>query len=361
MRPAICRSDTRQMMLRALARRPRRLLRRTTSFFTGSAVVLLYHRVYDSDFDPLLLTVGRKHFDQQMAHLRRHYAVLSLQELRDALTRGSLPRGAVAVTFDDGYGDNLRNARPALERHRIPATVFVTTGYIEAGREFWWDELGRILFFAPQLPACLSLNVGGSTRQWALESASRMTVEERLADRGWSILCEDNPTALHRAYREIQPLLSLAPSEERDRMLMDLREQTKCAAPHRVEDLAMTRDELRALVQGGLIAVGAHTITHPVLSTLTREAAAHEIRQSKHDLEEILGATVSSFAYPYGYRGAYTPQNMADVRAAGLADAYSNFGGVVRPKADRHELNRTLVRDWTLDEFARAVRRAFGD
>jgi peptidoglycan/xylan/chitin deacetylase (PgdA/CDA1 family) len=286
-----------------------------------------------------------------------------------------VPRGAVAVTFDDGYADNLRNARPILERHRIPATVFVTTGYTGAGREFWWDELGRTLFDAPRLPERLSLNVPGVTREWVLGSAARMTTTERLADRSWTILRKDNPTELHRAYREIQPLLSVAPSDQRDRMLMDLRAQTMNGSSHREEaaeapspvgdnladNLPMTRDELRALAQGGLIAIGAHTITHPVLSTLTPEAAAQEIRQSKHDLQEILGTSVVSFAYPYGYRGAYTPQNVADVRAAGIADAYSNFGGVVRPNADRYQLNRILVRDWPLDEFARVVRRAFGD
>ena len=358
-------------MLRTLARRPKRFLKQTASFLMGAAVVLLYHRVYDTDFDPLLLSVSPDNFDAQMTYLRRRYALLSLEELRGALEKGSLPRGAVAITFDDGYGDNLRNARPILDRHQIPATVFVTTGYTGSGREFWWDELGRTLFFAPRLHERLSLNVAGTPREWAMGSASRMTMKERLADRSWTILREDNPTELHRAYREIQPILSRAPSDQRDRMLLELREQTGSDGSHGSQDaapadpvsdsLAMTRDELRALVQGGLITIGAHTVTHPVLSTLTPEAAAYEIRQSKEDLQQVLGGAVVSFAYPYGYWGAYTPQNVADVRAAGLADAYSNFGGAVRPHANPYELNRILVRNWSLDEFGRVVRQSFGD
>jgi peptidoglycan/xylan/chitin deacetylase (PgdA/CDA1 family) len=358
-------------MLRTLARRPKHFIRQAASFLMGGAVVLLYHRVYDPGFDPLLLSVSPDNFAAQMAYLRRRYAVLSLEELRAALAKGSVPRGAIGVTFDDGYADNLRNARPILERHGIPATVFVATGYTEAGREFWWDELGRILFFAPQLPERLSLNVNGASCEWAMRSAAKMTIGERLADRSWTILRDDNPTELHRAYREIQPLMSLAPSDQRERMLMDLRAQTRNGAPPQSEaseledpesdNVAMTRDELRALAKGGLIAVGAHTITHPVLSSLMPDVAAHEIRQSKQDLQQILGTEVVSFAYPYGYRGAYTAQNVADVRAAGIADAYSNFGGVVRARADRYELNRILVRNWPLDEFGRVVRRAFGD
>jgi peptidoglycan/xylan/chitin deacetylase (PgdA/CDA1 family) len=358
-------------MLRTLARRPKRFLKRTASFLMGAAVVLLYHRVYDTDFDPLLLSVSPDNFDAQMTYLRRRYALLSLEELRGALGKGSVPRGAVAITFDDGYGDNLRNARPILDRHRIPATVFVTTGYTGSGREFWWDELGRTLFFAPRVPERLSLSNNGTTREWAMGAAARMTIEERLADRTWTVLRRDDPSELHRAYREIQPILSLAPSEQRDQMLMDLRGQTSNGAADLLEDsewadpvhdsVAMTREELRSLATGGLITIGAHTVTHPVLSALTPEVAAHEIRRSKLDLQEILGAPVTSFAYPYGYRGAYTAQNVADVRAAGLADAYSNFGGAVRPHANPYELNRILVRNWSLDEFGRVVRQSFGD
>ncbi len=353
-------------MLQTFTSRPKQLIRRTTSYLLGAALVLLYHRVHDPSFDPLLLSVFPQNFDAHLAHLRRRYAVLSLEELRAALRKGSVPRRAVAVTFDDGYADNLTNARPILERHQVPATVFVTTGYTGAGREFWWDELGRILFLAPRLPARLVLTVSGSTREWTVGSASFMTVEQRLGDRNWSILRPDNPTELHRAYREIQPLLSLASSDDRDRALIDLHAQTRGSAPDPSDEpdpnnLPMARDEVRALVRGGLISVGAHTITHPVLSTMTAEAAAHEIRQSKEDLQEMLGSPVVSFAYPYGYRGAYTPQNVAGVRAAGLVDAYSNFGGVVRASADTYELNRILVRNWTHDDFARVVRRAFGD
>jgi peptidoglycan/xylan/chitin deacetylase (PgdA/CDA1 family) len=147
----------------------------------------------------------------------------------------------------------------------------------------------------------------------------------------------------------------------RSGMLSELQQQTVAPPPEGTDDVAMTRGQLRTLSQEGLIALGAHTVTHPVLSALTREAAAHEIRQSKADLEDASGATVSAFAYPYGYRGAYTADNMIDVAAAGMPDAFSNFGGAVRAGDDRLELNRVLVRNWEIDEFARVVQRAFAD
>lgn len=348
------------MTLRGIAGRARRSIRRTASFFTGEAVVLLYHRVFDPSFDPLLLSVSRENFNDQIEHLRSRYTVLSLRELLEALDRGRVPRQGVAVTFDDGYGDNASNARPVLERHGVPATVFVASGYVEAGREFWWDELERVLFLAPRLPERVCLTVAGAVYEWDVESAARMSVAERLEGDEWSVLREDNPTPLHKAYRELHALLSPLTAETRGFVMSELRTQTGDERQHRPDYLAMTREQVRALAAGGLVEVGAHTVTHPVLSALSPEAAAREIRQSKRDLEEVLSAPVTSFAYPYGSRGAYSEQNVAAVRGAGLTAACSNFGGTVRTGADRYQLNRTLVRNWRADEFARRLRDAFG-
>jgi peptidoglycan/xylan/chitin deacetylase (PgdA/CDA1 family) len=349
------------MHLRALARPPRRLLRRATTFLLGGAVILLYHRVHDGGFDPWLLNVSLKHFDDHMAHLRRRYAVLSLAELCHGLAAGRVARGAVAVTFDDGYGDNLRNAKPILERHRVPATVFVTSGYVGAGREFWWDELERVVLHAPSVPARLTVTLRGSAREWATGVARTMSMEERLGDRSWNVERSDDPTPLHRAFRDIHAMISVATSAEQDAALADLRQQTASGVEPRPENLAMSRDGVRDLTAGGLVSVGAHTVTHPVLSSLPADAAADEIRQSKHDLERILGAPVTSFAYPFGYRGAYTARNIDAARDAGITDAYSNFGGIVRSTADRYQLNRVLVRNWSGSDFARRVHAAFGD
>ena len=190
-----------ELRLRALARPPRRLLRRARTFLLGGAVILLYHRVHDDEFDPWLLKVSRKNFDDHMRHLQHRYAVLSLGELCQALDAGRLPRRAVAVTFDDGYGDNLRNAKPILDRHRVPATVFVTSGYVGAGREFWWDELERVVLQAPQIPGRFTVTVRGSSHNWETGAARAMPLCDRLADTMWNVECSDNPTPLHRAFR----------------------------------------------------------------------------------------------------------------------------------------------------------------
>ncbi|HET9531812.1 MAG TPA: polysaccharide deacetylase family protein, partial [Blastocatellia bacterium] len=108
------------------------------------AVILMYHRVAEVRSDPWSLCVTPQHFAEHMEILRRHARPISLRELTGALREGSVPRRSVVVTFDDGYLDNLKNARPLLERYDIPATFFIATGYLGGEREFWWDELERM-------------------------------------------------------------------------------------------------------------------------------------------------------------------------------------------------------------------------
>ncbi len=99
--------------------------------------VLLYHRVSDEARDNL--TVGIAQFDRQMALLRRHCEVLSIEQVlaTSAIARSNRP--LVAVTFDDGYLDNYANAAPILMRHGVPAAFFVSTGIVSAGGRFPHD------------------------------------------------------------------------------------------------------------------------------------------------------------------------------------------------------------------------------
>ena len=77
--------------------------------------------------------------------LNRRRSPMGMNEFADRSSRQQLPTDAVAVTFDDGYVDNLKFAKPRLESAGVPATVFVTTGQIGRAGEFWWDELARIV------------------------------------------------------------------------------------------------------------------------------------------------------------------------------------------------------------------------
>ena len=99
-------------------------------------LVLMYHRVGEPLTDVHELSVSPALFGAQMEHLRRNFAPMPLLDLVAAARDGRLPPRAVAVTFDDGYLDNLTHACPILADLRIPATLFVTSGGLEEEREY---------------------------------------------------------------------------------------------------------------------------------------------------------------------------------------------------------------------------------
>src|SRR6185437_3528364 len=106
--------------------------------------ILMYHRVADVAVDPWRLAVSPGWFERQMADLARHRSPMPVGELVDRLRRGTAPKDAVAVTFDDGYVDNLVYAKPILAEYGIPATLFLPTGSVGQPEEFWWDELAKL-------------------------------------------------------------------------------------------------------------------------------------------------------------------------------------------------------------------------
>ena len=142
--------------------------RRFRGFWSPRAVILLYHRVARPERDPQLLSVAPEQFEGQMSLLRSRFNPLSLDRLSRMIRGGgAIPPRSVVVTFDDGYADNLHHAAPVLERHGVPATFFVESGHLGSTREFWWDELERLIFQAR--PQRVSMRIEQMPYEWDLD------------------------------------------------------------------------------------------------------------------------------------------------------------------------------------------------
>jgi peptidoglycan/xylan/chitin deacetylase (PgdA/CDA1 family) len=280
---------------------------------------------------------------------------MPLRGLLTALREGTLPDRAVAVTLDDGYADNLENAKPLLERYEVPATVFVTTAHLGQQREFWWDDLERLLLLPGRLPATLRLRIGRTAHEWHLGDADVYGEAESGRHADWNVESED-PTRRHRAYRDLCRRLRGVPVEVRDAVLDELREIAGVSSPGRPTHRALSPEGVARLTEGGVVDVGAHTVTHPLLSALPLAVQRAEIAESKARLQEITGREITSFAYPFGGRADYTPATVALVQETGFSLACSNVHGLVRRGSDRFQLPRELVRDWDGETFARRLR-----
>lgn len=311
------------------------------------ALILLYHRVAEPRSDPWSLAVAPRHFAEHLQILRQHARPIGLRRLSRGLIDGDLPDRSVVVTFDDGYADNLHNAKPLLERYDVPATVFLTTGYIGHEREFWWDELDRILLQPGTLPEALRLSVNGRTHRWKLGKAARYR-EENARRRRWGAW-RGTFGARHRLYHSLWELLHPLPEGERRKALDELLAWAGAEPAVRPNHRPVSLEEAVALTRGGLIEAGAHTVTHPALSALPAALQRDEIRGSKAFLEEVLGRRVDSFAYPHGSLSAET---VGIVREAGFACACAGFGEVVGRSADRFRLPRVQVADRGAEWFA---------
>lgn len=317
----------------------------------SDALILLYHRVADLEGDPWAMAVSPQHFTEQLEVLRRHYRLAPLRGLIEPARPGTGPGPTVAITFDDGYADNLHAADETLRRYDAPATVFLTTGFIGQARETWWDELDRLVLQPTELPPTLELDLGGEVRSWSLGGDALYSAATARLHRAWRAW-EEPPTARHQLYVSLRELLRPLPDGEQRRVLGTLARWAGAGLEPRPTHRTLSVREVLALASQELVEIGAHTVTHPALGVLPRGTQRQEIVQSKRQLEEWLGTTVMAFAYPYGGSDDYTAETVGLVREAGLTTACMGCSGLVRGDTDAYRLPRLHVANWDGAEFA---------
>lgn len=327
---------------------------------TAVGVVLLYHRVDEPPTDPQLLCVSPRHFAEHLEVLQRLVRPLSLGDLVRRSDESDLDGPSAAITFDDGYADNLHKARPLLEQHDARATVFVVGAAVGSRREFWWDELDRLLLQAGKFPQAVRLTVGDRRFEFDLGQAATYTNVEAIRHAPWCVTVAESPTQRHELYRHLCELLRPLPAPQREAVLGELAQQAGADPAGRPSHRPLSSDELHQLAADDLIEIGAHTLHHSLLSALPEDAQRREIVESKAMLENLVGREITSFSYPYGGRRDYSRATVALVRDGGFHRACSNFAGLVRRDTDRWQLPRLLVRDWDGDEFTRHLRTALG-
>ena len=324
-------------------------------WFAPRGLILLYHRIVDSPSpDPFLLSVTQRHFAEHLEILREHGDLMQVHELAQAFRDGNPPRRGVAITFDDGYANNLVLGKPVLERYDAHATVFVATGYVGKQREFWWDELERLFLQPGVLPDRLCLAVNDRSSEWHLGNATDYSQQQYSEHVCWDIR-QKEPGPRQHLYRSIYQLLRPLADPERWQVLDGLRAWASAQAVTRGTHRALTADEVVELAAGGLVEIGGHTVTHPALAELPAETQYREIRESRTELETILGQPVTSFAYPYGSARHYSQKTVALVQEAGFESACSGVSGLVWRGAENFQLRRMTVRDWDGDAFERQL------
>ena len=288
----------------------------------GRLSVLVFHRVLPEP-DPLF--PGEMHarrFDELCGWLARWFKVLPLDQAVARHQTGRLPARAACITFDDGYADNHHVARPILQRHGLTATFFIATGFLDGGR-MWNDTL------IETIRACTLPVLDLSCIGWGRHELG--SLQER----------KQAMVALIEQARYL-------PAVQRHSMTQHVKQLARAKLP---DDLMMTSPEVRALHQSGM-QIGAHTVTHPILSQLNDAQARHEIQTSQQTLEQLIDARVGLFAYPNGKPEIdYTPRTVAVVRSLGFDAAVSTQWGALGPGSDLFQIRRFTPWDQTRLRF----------
>jgi len=286
----------------------------------GRLSILIFHRVL-AETDPLFPgEPNAAQFDKLCAHLRARFEVLPLSEAVTRLQQGSLPAGALAITFDDGYADNLSIAAPILRKHHLPATLFIATGYLDGGC-MWNDKL--IEAFRSTRNSEIDL------RDLGLETYSVESIAARRA-------------GIDRVI-DATKYLSLA---ERDARADHVLRAAGATAPKK---LMLDSTSVNTLASLG-VDVGVHTVNHPILARTSSDQAWEEIVESKRRLEELTGKSMRLFAYPNGKPGQdYSREHVSMVQQAGFDAAVSTAWGPATRQSDIFQLPRFTP--WAREPF----------
>lgn len=292
-----------------------------------SVRILAYHRsskvapniYYEADIE--LVSTWESEFAWQMEHVAAHYSTPSPSDVFKRISRGApLPKRSVLVTFDDGFMDNFEVAYPILRRLRIPAMFFLTTGYIETMRRFWFDEVVSTVLRTSA--SRIRLDVLDMTIEINSGHEQRRGIASRLLAK-----------------------LKTVPNRVREAAVDEIRVKLGAVrSGNHPQPQAMSWDQVREMASGGM-EFGSHTVSHPVLSRVERdEDLAHELTDSKSRIEAELGSRVTALAYPVGGRSAYDTRVISAARSAGYKVGVSYVRGATFSRTvDPFEIRRIAV------------------
>ena len=280
-------------------------------------LVLNHHRVGDGT----RWSTGRdvwsataEQLDEQLSFLARHFDLVGPQDLEAVLA--DRRARAIAITFDDGYRECYDIAYPILRAHGAGALFFLTTGFLDGFRTAWWDEVTWMVARATRaelpangwLPASVPLT--GPTRDASVASLMAQYKTLRGA----------------RAEEFLDYLAEATGSGRRD--------------PAEARDEWLTWDMVREMCGGGL-AMGGHTVNHPVLARHDRATQHAEISACVERIAQETGEQPRSFSYPDGVRGTFDATTKGLLEESGVRLGFSNYGGIARaPGADPYDIPR---------------------
>jgi peptidoglycan/xylan/chitin deacetylase (PgdA/CDA1 family) len=268
-------------------------------------VILAYHKVsplWENCLFPDMV-VEPAMFESQIKYLKENYEIIPLSSLENFFKNGRNKKARAAViTFDDGYEDNYTYALPILKQYQIPATIFISTAFIETRKAFWGDILDLISRKAKQLPVSFKYN-----------------------DNGYTLKMEGKYK--FKTFKQIANILKFTDKSEQEAILNLIAGflQVKIQDVH---SLFLSWKQMNEM-QNNNIYFGAHAHYHQRLSGLDEKTLREELQRPKELLENRLNQKIDDFAYPYGEAGDFNKKTINLLIAAGYKRGLTMLQGHV--------------------------------
>lgn len=278
----------------------------------GKVVILMYHKV-TTKHDPIGISIDPHFFEMQMKYIKDKYTPISLSKAVDYINGKIIDKNYIVVTFDDGYADNYAVAYPILEKYAVPATVFITSEAVEKGYTDW------------------------SIMDEVILNTEKKEID--LTKYGLEKIILKNKKNKFEAILYLRSRLKKVDHSIRKQVIQHLTASTEVIGRR----IMLTWEEVSRLASSGLVTIGAHTISHPILSRLSPDEAYFEIAECKRVIQEKTNLNVDLFAYPNGSASDFNDKTMLLVSKAGFKAACTTIPGVNRLGSDLLRLKRIDV------------------
>jgi peptidoglycan/xylan/chitin deacetylase (PgdA/CDA1 family) len=277
-------------------------------YYSGIGHILMFHSVVPASKQVRIsndsLEVTPEHLEKVILFfLNKGYKIISLDQFYDRINEKKKQEKFVVFTFDDGYLDNLQYAYPVFKKFNIPFTLYVTTNFPDKKAIIWWYPLEEILRRNDKI-------------QFSFKAQSYEFITSRLTEK-------------LAAFNLIRSLIQNCPENDVEGLVdaillpygLDVREISN--------KLSLTWEDLRLLADDPLVTIGAHTVNHFRLNTLTEEGVKRELLESKMKLELNLGRTIDHFSYPFGSRKDVGPREFRIAQEVGFKTATTTRFGTI--------------------------------
>jgi len=240
----------------------------------GKGAILMYHRVVkDEEIEEDLelgLTVSCSSFEKHIKEIKSKYKICSMDEFVRNLKKKT-NEFMVAITFDDGYKDNLYQALPILTKYEVPASIYVTTRFLNQEVDMWWYELGEII-------------------------QNRTEINFQYQEKEFNFFT-DNKKRKFLAYQNLMKLFKSLKIDTQNELMEKI---TNTKKRKNYSHICLNSEEILMLEKNPLITIGSHGHNHQNLKILSKDEVKYEITKSLEVLENLINRKVKHFAYPFG-------------------------------------------------------------